>query len=41
MVVFNDVPDNSTVVGIPGRIVPNKGSFNMILYGDDSKKQRI
>ena len=35
-VVFFDVPDNSTVVGIPGRIILNKGSFNMIKYGDES-----
>ena len=37
-VVFTDVPDNSTVVGIPGRIIPDKGSLNMLIYGDDSKR---
>ena len=35
-VVLKDVPDNSTVVGVPGRIIPNKGSFNMVIYGDRS-----
>lgn len=37
-VVNKDVPENATVVGIPGRILENKGSFNMIVYGDESKR---
>ena len=36
-VVLKDVPDNATVVGVPGRILPDKGSFDMIIYGDESK----
>ncbi len=35
-VVFTDVPDGATVVGVPGRIIANKGSRNMIIYGDES-----
>lgn len=34
-VVLKDVPDNSTVVGVPGRIIVGKGSFDMLLYGDE------
>ena len=36
-VVLKDVPDNATVVGVPGRVIPNKGSFNMMIYGDEKK----
>ena len=39
-VVIKDVPDNATVVGVPGRIIPNKGSFNMMIYGDESVKPK-
>ena len=39
-VVFKDIPDNSTVVGVPGRILPNKGSRDMMIYGDESVKPR-
>lgn len=35
-VVLKDVPDNATVVGVPGRILENRGSKDMLRYGDRS-----
>ncbi|MCI8565292.1 MAG: serine acetyltransferase [Lachnospiraceae bacterium] len=37
-VVNKNVPSGSTVVGIPGRNLENKGSFNLIIYGDERFK---
>ncbi len=36
-VVLKDVPDNATIVGVPGNILPNKGSLDMVIYGDRTK----
>lgn len=36
-VVFKNVPENATVVGVPGKILPNKSSFDMVIYGDQMK----
>lgn len=35
-VVLQDVPDNATVVGVLGKVLRNKGSKNMMIYGDES-----
>lgn len=37
-VVNKNVPSGATVVGIPGKIIEGKGSFNLILYGDEKAK---
>ncbi len=37
-VVNKNVPSGSTVVGVPGRNLENKGSFNLIIYGDEKFK---
>lgn len=34
-VVNKDVPSGATVVGIPGRNIENKGSFDIVIYGDE------
>lgn len=34
-VVNKDVPSGATVVGIPGRVLENKGSFDIVIYGDE------
>lgn len=39
-VVIKDVPANSTVVGVPGKILPDKGSFDMLIYGDETKQPK-
>lgn len=33
-VVNKDIPDNSTVVGVPGKIINKKGSIGLIVHGD-------
>lgn len=37
-VVNKNVPSGATVVGIPGKVLENKGSFGLLLYGDESVK---
>lgn len=33
-VVTKDIPDNSVVVGIPGKVISNEGSFGYIIHTD-------
>lgn len=37
-VVNKDVPDHVTVAGVPARVINEKGSANMLLYGDERRK---
>ncbi|MDO4975176.1 MAG: hypothetical protein Q4E61_02520, partial [Alphaproteobacteria bacterium] len=40
-VVNKDVPDGCTAVGVPARIISDKGSYDLVKYGDEENIPNI